>query len=472
MGIKIWNIDISKIKIASGLTPRLPSAYQEVEYLENNWTCYINTWLQIKDGYRSVQKLRFLAYQTSDWGYVTWGYIWPDWWLPWGHARLYVWNWRSWNTWWSYGYLNSYSNWTTATATIGADYEMDFSRVSGDAFLKIDWTSYFTSSTTYSTSLSWPVSVFAGYEPNSPKVHPWLRVYYAKYYDSTGTLVRELIPCYRIADSVIWMYDLVNDTFYTNAGSWVFTKWNDVYPEPYKDIKKVYKWSTQIRPTLWPREPWANTVAYYPLTSATTVNNQVSGGTDLTNSNVTFWTAHWVNCATISGNDTTTWHTADKYLYANITWLPTWANARTFSYWVYNDNASNTGIAETYVFQWQASSNKMILSASSNENIGYYWISQYGASGAFWAILRQQRCHHCIVYDGSKFTWYVNWVSTWTWTRTINTWNTYFCIWWSWLNPTWNAFNGSFSNVIIENVARTEQEVADYYNLTKWSYWL
>ena len=230
-----WTCTITATTV-NGLTascsvrpPRLPSAYQEVEYLENNWTCYINTGLQIKDGYRSVQKLRFLAYQTYDWGYVTWGYIWADSWLPWGHARLYVWNGRSWTTWWSYGYLSSYTNWTTAIATIGTDYDMDFSWVSGDAFLKIDWTSYFTSSNTYSTSLSWPVSVFAGgYEPNSTKAHPWLRVYYAKYYDNTDTLVRELIPCYRIADSVIWMYDLVNDVFYTNAWTWTFTKWQDV----------------------------------------------------------------------------------------------------------------------------------------------------------------------------------------------------------------------------------------------------
>ena len=470
MGIKFWNIDISKIKIASGLTPRLPSAYQEVEYLENNWTCYINTWLQIKDGYRSVQKLRFLAYQTSSWGYVTWGYIWPDWWLPWGHARLYVWNWRSWNTWWSYGYLNSYSNWTTATATIGADYEMDFSRVSGDAFLKIDWTSYFTSSTTYSTSLSWPVSVFAGYEPNSPKVHPWLRVYYAKYYDSTGTLVRELIPCYRIADWVIWMYDLVNDTFYTNAGSWVFTKWNDVYPEPYKDIKKVYKWSTQVRPTLWPREPWANTVAYYPLTSATTVNNQVSWGTNLTSSNIVFGIANWVNCATISWN-TDDYHNADKLLYWNITWLPTWASPRTFSRWVYQSNAA-ASLDACYLWQWQTSNNKGILLAQWIDANGDIFISQYWSSSSSASPIIWQRHHNVLVYDGSKFVYYVNTVATITWTYTINTWSNKFSIWWATENGAWSSFNGSFSDLIIENKAWTSQDVADYYNLTKWNYWL
>lgn len=41
-------------------------------------------------------------------------------------------------------------------------------------------------------------------------------------------LVRNLIPCYRIADSVIGMYDIVNDVFYQNAGTGTFTKGADV----------------------------------------------------------------------------------------------------------------------------------------------------------------------------------------------------------------------------------------------------
>jgi hypothetical protein len=466
MGIKFWNIDISKIKIASGFTPRLPSAYQEVEWIWNSWTQYIDTGVAIPN-HKAIANIEYTAF--NGWMYLG-AYMWPDSWVPWGHLRLY-WGRAGSTGQFCYGLLSSYSE-SGGSISLNTKYELEVSMVSWNLYFKHDGTTYGTSSATYTTSKAWNYWILAQNNEQAREIWNSAKVYDYKVYDSSDTLLRDFVPCYRIADWEIWMYDLVNDTFYTNAGSWTFTKWNDVYPELYKDIKKVYKWSTQVRPTLSPREPWVNTVAYYPLTSATTVNNQVSGGTNLTNSNVTFWTAHWVNCATISGNDTTTWHTADKYLYANITWLPTWANARTFSYWVYNDNASNTGMAETYVFQWQASTNRMILSASSNENIGYYWISQYGASGAFWAILRQQRCHHCIVYDGSKFTWYVNWVSTWTWTRTINTWNTYFCIWWSWLNPAWNAFNGSFSNVIIENVAWTSQDVADYYNLTKSNYWL
>jgi hypothetical protein len=39
-----------------------------------------------------------------------------------------------------------------------------------------------------------------------------------------ATLVRDLVPCYRISDNVVGVYDTVGKTFYTNAGSGSFTK--------------------------------------------------------------------------------------------------------------------------------------------------------------------------------------------------------------------------------------------------------
>ena len=40
--------------------------------------------------------------------------------------------------------------------------------------------------------------------------------------------VRDMIPCYRIADGEIGMYDVVGNQFYTNAGAGTFTKGADV----------------------------------------------------------------------------------------------------------------------------------------------------------------------------------------------------------------------------------------------------
>lgn len=54
------------------------------------------------------------------------------------------------------------------------------------------------------------------------------RIGYFKYYDKNDTLICDLIPCYRIADGVIGMYDKIRDIFLANVGSGTFTKGADV----------------------------------------------------------------------------------------------------------------------------------------------------------------------------------------------------------------------------------------------------
>ncbi len=48
------------------------------------------------------------------------------------------------------------------------------------------------------------------------------RIYYYRQYNN-GNLVYDLVPCYRVSDNVAGMYDLVSDTFFTNAGTGSFT---------------------------------------------------------------------------------------------------------------------------------------------------------------------------------------------------------------------------------------------------------
>ena len=57
--------------------------------------------------------------------------------------------------------------------------------------------------------------------------------YYGKLYSFTmdtagGTPIRSFVPCYRVADGVIGLYDTVEGQFYTNAGTGAFTKGADV----------------------------------------------------------------------------------------------------------------------------------------------------------------------------------------------------------------------------------------------------
>lgn len=52
-------------------------------------------------------------------------------------------------------------------------------------------------------------------------------VYSFKIYDN-DSLILNLIPCYRISDNEIGMYDVVNDVFYTNQGTGTFLKGADI----------------------------------------------------------------------------------------------------------------------------------------------------------------------------------------------------------------------------------------------------
>ena len=61
------------------------------------------------------------------------------------------------------------------------------------------------------------------------------RLYYIRFYDSTGTQVRNFVPCYRKADNVVGLYDLcgsicpqTNTPFYINLESGHFGKGDDV----------------------------------------------------------------------------------------------------------------------------------------------------------------------------------------------------------------------------------------------------
>lgn len=65
------------------------------------------------------------------------------------------------------------------------------------------------------------------------------RIYYCKMYVQ-DVLVRDFIPCYRNSDNEVGIYDLVNDTFYTNNGTGTFTygkeKYDTIDEEYLKDV--------------------------------------------------------------------------------------------------------------------------------------------------------------------------------------------------------------------------------------------
>ena len=291
MGIKIWNTDISKIKIASGLTPRLPSAYQEVEYIESTGTQHINTGV-IPSTQTYTAELDIASTKNGS-EYRAFGIWWTTWFRCWQDS--------SWH--WDTGFWFSYS---PSTYSLNTKTHCTMSNVNS-------WTSTNTGLWLFAMGEN------GSYASNR---HWWYKIYYCKIWNN-WTLIRDFVPCYRIADSVIWMYDLVNDTFYINSWSWTFSKWADV-GGTYIDIKKVYLGSTQVRPTLAPWErPDLDT---YTLLSSTTLSPW-------------FTYPHWIAVS---------WDGTKLYI-----WPASWSVAQyTMTWWLLSNIGSVESTSSSITTRW------------------------------------------------------------------------------------------------------------------------
>ena len=223
----------------------LPNTYQRVEYIENSWTQYINTGVYPNPDYTTEVKFQNVSFSTFN------SFFWCR---DWSNSRYYarndiydyVWVNRSYST-------NSW--YEKYTASTPKDYNVHTFKLSRDLY--IDWTLVKTFSATQS-STAFPYSIYLfciSSEWTAADFMMW-KIFYCKIWNDSGTLIRDMIPCYRKSDSVIWMYDLVNGVFYTNSWTWSFTKWSDV-----SDLIEY-----QVYPS-WPA-PTPTTSFYYDFTNS------------------------------------------------------------------------------------------------------------------------------------------------------------------------------------------------------------
>ena len=90
----------------------------------------------------------------------------------------------------------------------------------------VDWTNY-SSIYTSATYSRW-IWVFVYNHSQGVQAYSSNKLYKLDIYDENWNHIYDLVPCYRKSDSAIWMYDLVNNQFYTNSWTGTFTKWSDV----------------------------------------------------------------------------------------------------------------------------------------------------------------------------------------------------------------------------------------------------
>lgn len=229
-----------------------------------------------------------------------------------------------------------------------------------------------------------------------------------------------------------------------------------------KEVIKIMKGTTQIRPAWW--QPWANTIAWYPLDSTNTINDKSWNGYNLTNSWITFGTNWWVDCANMTTN---------VYAYSTSIPLPSWNNARTISYWFYNTSNNNDTYWCAYGSHWTGLFFAPRINGWNYSFMGYARDFNTSTSVPTWVWQLVT-----LTYNWSTVVYYINGTKIYYSNLSLNTtavWNTRKFVIWCRLDASatpWNYVTWYMSNMVLENVDWTEQEVSDYYDLTKSNYWL
>ena len=205
-GNDVSNINIQPVKV-NILKKLLPDTYQQVEYISFYQTHCINTGISSADDIGcEVKYLTTGSYGTSR--------------VPIGTNttnETYYQPMAFWANYMRYGW-----NGINTTVSYQGLFPVDTQIVSKFNYMNDRQVIY--QDNVYASSLP-------TYTANSYNIYigPNLmgNIYYAKFTRGQN-VIAEFIPCYRKSDNEIGMYDLVNDVFYTNAGTGTFEKGNDV----------------------------------------------------------------------------------------------------------------------------------------------------------------------------------------------------------------------------------------------------
>lgn len=188
---------------------RLPSAYQEVEYLQSSGTQYIDTNLLANMSYTYKLKLDSIV-SSGQYNYLFGSAV------AWQNRMRFVSSYYSTEIALNYGdgsyfvALNNFSSPYNLELRGGTWKINGISQPSIGGSVSPILTDYLfaTSSNNYPAKSSYKLYEYSVYNGN--------------------TLVREFIPCYRKSDSVAGLWESVTETFFVNDGTGTFTVGGDV----------------------------------------------------------------------------------------------------------------------------------------------------------------------------------------------------------------------------------------------------
>ena len=182
----------------------LPTWYKLLQSIRNNSNAILDTGIQLAD--TDVVEMRF--FNNSDTWYWAWYWVYASW----ENTAFYAnqtYYWYDWN--------NSKVNTQVAVDTLWHDVVHDFVNWK----LTLDWVD--TTFTPFSFTNTINNKLFCRY-------YGWSYWYYVKwricYYrvKRNWVLIQNLIPCTRLNDNTVWMYDLVSWTF-------IWPDWPDTFEE-------------------------------------------------------------------------------------------------------------------------------------------------------------------------------------------------------------------------------------------------
>lgn len=219
-------------------------------------------------------------------------------------------------------------------------------------------------------------------------------------------------------------------------------------------VKHVYIWEYSEQPTPGGWQPWPNTVAYFPLTSTTTYYDQTENENNLDGGSATYWVYQGIDCAYFNRSDA---------IYGTVAWNIFSTDPRTFSCRCYLTSIS--GEWDIFGIGRNGTHNAFQL-YYSDWNI---WVrTYYDDATVSWVSPYLNRWINMVgTYDGNGHVIaYVNWTQLASSNITIDTYSsdTYIGRFLT------NWIIGWVSNAIIEDVAWSASDVANYFNATKWDY--
>jgi hypothetical protein len=208
-------------------------------------------------------------------------------------------------------------------------------------------------------------------------------------------------------------------------------------------------------------KPWANTVAYYTLD--TDFNDYSWNNRSLTNSWATITSLSWVDCAYYNGSS-----------YSQYSGYTLWNTARTINVRVKCTWWGYQWLVHIAKYDWTYGGSLWIKFNNWNTNV-WPWDWTNASAETVTANVSAWNWHNVVVTQETTTTkLYVDGTLIWT----ITSYPTQSSIPDGW--ALWSKFSSShsekltwyLSKVILEDKVRTAQEISDYYNLTKWNYWL